>query len=238
MQIRFHSTKGQYQELLSLLKTKESSLVSPAANEIQAVIPSRPTLAHASSMSGITLQNNPICLSTSHTHTSHSKHVPWIIDTGAADHMICNTSFFTKITSKVSYAVKLPNGAVTPVTHVGIVQITDSLVLHDVLCALAFTFNLISAKRLSDQLHCCLIFLSELCFIQALSTWTTIGRGKVVNGLYHLEEDPILPNDLVTCLSNFLPSKLSFSPFSASVLSTNHDFDLWHYRLGHISDVR
>ena len=49
---------------------------------------------------------------------------PWIIDTGATDHMICSISFFTSITSVVSKSVRLPNGQFASVTHIGTIKIS------------------------------------------------------------------------------------------------------------------
>jgi hypothetical protein len=77
---------------------------------------------------------------------------PWIIDTGATDHMICSTSFFTSITSVVSKSVRLPNGQFASVTHIGIINISECFVLIDVLCIPSFSFNLISISKLIKTL--------------------------------------------------------------------------------------
>jgi hypothetical protein len=50
---------------------------------------------------------------------------PWIIDTRATDHMVCCISLFTTIIATVSTSVKLPNGDLVSVTHIGTVQISD-----------------------------------------------------------------------------------------------------------------
>ncbi|KAA8532313.1 hypothetical protein F0562_032346 [Nyssa sinensis] len=96
-------TKEQYQELIALLHNKNST-ASLSANQLQTV---HPTQHPISSAAGISL-----CLS-----SFSSK--PWIIDTGATDHMICSPSFFTTVTSSMSNFVKLPNGEVATVTHIG-----------------------------------------------------------------------------------------------------------------------
>lgn len=142
-------TKKQYQELVALLHNKNST-ASPSANQLQTV---SPTQHHISSAVGISL-----CLS-----SFYSK--PWIIDTGATDHMICNHSFFTTITSTMSNVVKLPNGEVATVSHIGTVQVTSTLLLHDVLCVPNFHFNLLSAAKLAKQVNCCLMFFTDVCFI-------------------------------------------------------------------------
>jgi hypothetical protein len=108
-------------------------------------------------------------------HVSHSKHTSWIVDTGATDHMINCPSLFTKITAVVSTSVKLPNGLVVPVTHIGTVVTSENLTLIEVLCVPSFSFNLIAAKKIIKFLKACLIFLAGLCFIQTLCPWRTIG---------------------------------------------------------------
>ena len=176
-------TKGQYQQLLSLLKQKETVTVMPSVNQIQSVFtPTTLGNAHAANMFGISLS-----LSTSTHKVLNPLQIPWIIDTGATDHMVCNTSLLTTITSEVSYSVKLPNGNQVPVTHLGTVKLTDKLILTNVVCVPSFTFNLLSVKKLANSLICCLVFLSNCCFLQDLLSWTTIGMGEVRNGLYHLQ---------------------------------------------------
>lgn len=104
-------TKGQYQDLLALLKTKDPLTASHSANHIQTLKHSHPP-----AMSGISQ-----CLSALNTH--HPSHIPWIIDMGAIDHMVCSTFFFTFDVNAIPYSVKMPNGEVASVTHIGTVQI-------------------------------------------------------------------------------------------------------------------
>ena len=70
----------------------------------------------------------------------------WIIDTGATDHMVHSVSCLTTITSTINTYVYLPNGERALVTHIGIVHISETLVLYGVLCVPSFTFNLISVN--------------------------------------------------------------------------------------------
>ena len=121
-----------------------------------------------------------------HTHNKFSSHhIPWIIDTGATDHMIYCPSFFTTITSIASHLVALPNGTHVPATHTSKIQLTPSICLTQVLCVPSFNFNLILVKKMTTNLTCSVIFFSNLFVIQDLLSWTTIGKGEVRNGLYH-----------------------------------------------------
>jgi hypothetical protein len=143
--------------------------------------------------------------------------------------MVCSISLFTSITALVSHRVKLPNGDFAEVTHIGTIQISEHLTLTNVLCVPSFSFNLISASKLIKNINCCLIFLDGFCFIQNLHTWRTIGLGREHGGLFHLLQ--------VSKGSIFAP----VSPFISVLVSNNVkdvSSDIWHFRLGHLSQSR
>ena len=121
-------------------------------------------------------------------NTPHISPSEWVIDTGATDHMVTNTQFFTSMTVVTGVTVTLPNGHTVLVTHIGTITLTDSLVLSNVLCVPSFDFNLISVSKLTSSLHCCIFFLSNFCFIQDLQLCKMIGLGKQRNGLYILQK--------------------------------------------------
>jgi hypothetical protein len=83
--------------------------------------------------------------------------------------MINCPSLFTTITAVVFTYVKLPNGSMVPVTHIGTIVISANLTPTEVLCVPSFTFNLISAGKIIKFLKACLTFLVSYCFIQNLS---------------------------------------------------------------------
>jgi hypothetical protein len=155
----------------------------------------------------------------------------WIIDTGATDHMIGCISLFTSITATVSSHVKLPNGSIASVTHIGTVTLSENLTLTGVLCVPSFTFNLISASKLIKNLKCCLIFFAGFCFIQSLYHWRTIGVAKEDAGLFYLQNNKVSTSDQDISLPSFL-QHTSLS----SIKQPSHD--VWHYRLGHPSASR
>jgi len=182
------------------------------------------------SMSGIAT-----CLSSSTHKVFDITNVPWIIDTGATDHMICSTVFFTQITATVSYNVKLPNGQEILVTHIGTVKLSNLITLENVLCVPSFTFNLLSAPTLTKSICCCFIFLSNVCFLQDLMSWTTIGLGEMKNGLYQFQHIQVSPTTLMCKLSKYFDTHRLHS---ACITNTSPVFHLWHYRLGYISNSR
>ena len=170
------------------------------------------------------------CLN-AHTHITSSSHpIPWIIDTGATDHMVCCPLFFTTIVSTTSHPVALPNGTHVPATHTGTIQLTPSICLTQVLCIPSFNFNLIFVKKLTTNLTCFIIFLSNLCVIQDLFSWTTIRKGEVRNGLYHFVNTNVSNSLLANTLSQF-----SANSVAASVSHHHTTANLWHCRLGHPS---
>ena len=101
----------------------------------------------------------------------------WVIDIGATDHMIHSISYYTSITSTLNTHVNLPNGEIALVTHIGTIQISKKLVLHNVLCVPSFIFNLILVSQITKSILRCLIFFGNLCFIQTLAPWSKIGLG-------------------------------------------------------------
>ena len=138
----------------------------------------------------------------------------WIIDSGAFNHICSSLSFFSSYTLlKKNVLVELPDGSHASVTHIGIVKFNSSFVLKDVYYIPSFKFNLLSISQLTSQLNCDTIFSNSICLFQDRITKTMIGRGRLQNGLYCLDD---VPN------SNFA---LSFQHL--------YNFDLWHSRLGH-----
>ena len=58
----------------------------------------------------------------SHVNTSHITSNDWILDSGATNHMVHSIKFFTSITFVVQISIRLPNGDIAEVTHIGTVN--------------------------------------------------------------------------------------------------------------------
>ena len=101
----------------------------------------------------------------SSVNTSHIGSTDWILDNGATDHKVHSLHFFKSITSSIQIFVRLPNGDMVNVTHIGTVQVSASLLLENVLCIPSFSFNVISISKLTQNSSCCYIFLSNYCFL-------------------------------------------------------------------------
>lgn len=152
---------------------------------------------------------------------------PWILDTGATDHICSSLDWFVSYEKIKSISVTLPNGNSVEAHFTGKVQLSDNLLIENVLYLPQFSFNLISVSKLSEAMKCSLIFESHSCVIQEKNGLKKIGLAKQVDGLYYLEVRP----GLVRTVSNYFTAH----SLNASVLP---DSVLWHLRLGHLSQDR
>jgi len=85
----------------------------------------------------------------------------WILDSDATDHMtyMCDHLVETKKLTGQS-KITLPNSQFSYISHVGIVRLTDSLLLNEVLYILSFKYNLLSVPKLTKDISCIVIFYS------------------------------------------------------------------------------
>lgn len=162
----------------------------------------------------------------------------WIIDSGATDHITPNLDLFLTykpLTFKCS--ITMLNGQKTNVTHNGSVQLTASIVIHQVLHVPNFQFNLLSVQKLAKQLSANLISTPSHCIVQGASLEKHLVLGNQDDGLYFVNTD-LQVSDLVSPNNSAEHTK---SPSShVSMHSNNYvacslvNAHLWHCRLGHL----
>ena len=112
---------------------------------------------------------------------------PWILDTGASDHISGNKDFFSSLTFPSPLpTITLANGSQTIANGIGSVCLLPSLPLTSVLYVPNFLFNLISISKLTRDLHCVLTFSHSFVTLQDRSTGKTIDIGHESQGLFHL----------------------------------------------------
>ena len=159
--------------------------------------------------------------------TQMEKNSPWIVDSGASDHMIGNaTLFHTYSPSSGNFMVRIADGSLSKMAGIGSVAITDDLILKSVLFVPNLTCNLLSISKLTKNLSCVTNFFSNHCEFQDLESGKMIGNAKECAGLYLLK-GPNNPKEQAQ-----VASSVSFPILSN--LSNNHSaIMLWHYRLGH-----
>ena len=161
-----------------------------------------------------------------HSHfVSTIPYKPWVIDSGASDHMTGCKSVFSSIEScNINRTVQIANGSVLKVCGTGSVPLGPNLSLRNVLYVPGFSFNLLSISKLTSDLSCNAMFSPSLCQFQDLRTGKVIGSAKEVSGLYYFFQDAPSANKFqaaTACLSNSL--------------SRSQQIKLLHCRLGHPS---
>ena len=135
--------------------------------------------------------NATVCLS--------SASRPWVIDSGATDHMTGVSGIFSEF-HESSSNVTLADGSVSTVKGVGTVPLTPSLSLSSVMYLPSFPFNLMSVSHLTKAYNCSVTFYPDSCVFQDLKTKKTIGRGHVSEGLYVFEDSTRMACSAVTPL--------------------------------------
>ncbi|RVW50044.1 Retrovirus-related Pol polyprotein from transposon RE2 [Vitis vinifera] len=134
------------------------------------------------------------------THTSSLG--PWILDSGASDHISGNKDLFSSITTTSALpTVTLANGSQTMAKGFGFAHPLPSLPLHSVLYAPECPFNLISISKITRTLNCSITFSDKFVTLQDRSTGKTIGIGRESQGLYHLTS----PSTPAVCISTDAP---------------------------------
>ena len=113
---------------------------------------------------------------------------PWVIDSGATDHMIGTSGLLSDLEQSSSFPnVTLADGSATTVSGLGTANLSPNLSLFFALYILDFPFNLLSISKLTKILNRAAIFLSTHCIFQDLKTGKIIGGGHEAGGLYYLD---------------------------------------------------
>ncbi|XP_015170070.1 uncharacterized protein [Solanum tuberosum] len=202
-------TADQYNHLLKMID-KDSLPQNHVAN-----------MAGNPSISPYTFSTSISCFAAGNDAT------PWIVDTGATDHMVhsLNTLLNPKVIPSNSSNVYLPNGQTAEVTHIGSATLFDHYNIQRVLHIPQFSYNLLSISKLTKELNCCVSFYPHFCLFHDLCTGKVRGIGKEEGGLYMLPptKQPKPPSP-ATAFSNI---HSVFCPSSPT------DISIWHMRLDH-----
>ncbi|KAJ0017827.1 hypothetical protein Pint_10779 [Pistacia integerrima] len=180
--------------------------------------------------------------------SSLSNKQSWILDTGASHHMTyCVDQLVDLISPVVSPSVRLPNGHVSEVSHIGSCFLSPTQKINNVLYVPDFKFNLISIAKLTKDLSCSVSFFPDFCVIQDLSNGQVKGIGKQTEGLYFLLSQS--PSELAHSRSlspdadshsSSSTNDVSHAVIPSFAVSNNtkqcmlSSSELWHKRLGHV----
>ncbi|KAG6470736.1 hypothetical protein ZIOFF_071813 [Zingiber officinale] len=110
--------------------------------------------------------------------TGPSFYSPWVIDSGATDHMtnVAN-SFISYSLSSGQEKVIIADGTKATVAGKGSIKLTDHFFLSSALHVPSVSINLLSISSITKQLHCSVTFFPDHCVFQDLETKQTIGTG-------------------------------------------------------------
>ncbi|XP_073041739.1 uncharacterized protein [Primulina eburnea] len=157
--------------------------------------------------------------------TSAPSKAPWIIDSGASDHMTGSKMFFTTYSPSIfPRTVKIADGSFLLIHGTGLVSVGPSLCLKNVLYVPGFSCNLLSTM---DQ-NCNAIFSPSRCFFQDQRSGRVIGNAEESSGLYYFQQAfyPInqLPGGIIS-VANFWENAADHDIFWASNHSPTVDWE-------------
>jgi hypothetical protein len=111
-----------------------------------------------------------------HARSTTSQSKPWIIDTGATNHMTGASDLFTTYTPcSGKDKVRVADGSMAPIVGRGSVRCTMTLSLSPVLHVPKFPVNLLSVSSLNKSRHCRSWFDPTSCAFQDLRNWESFG---------------------------------------------------------------
>jgi hypothetical protein len=109
---------------------------------------------------------------------------PWVIDSGASDHITCMSPIFSSYNPCSGRdKARIADGSLSPVLSKGSISVTPSMTLASILQVPNLATNLLSIARIAIELNCRVIFYSYYCFFQDLTTGKMIGSGSLKDGL-------------------------------------------------------
>ena len=162
------------------------------------------------------------CFFVSVNHTLSSSNT-WILDLGASRHICPTASQFINMHPLYNSTISLPNKTSIPVHFTGDISLHSNMLLKDVLFVPSLQFNFLSVSVLLKSSQFMVSFFTDHFIIQDVQTKRMIGKDNKIGDLYV-----------------FTAQNLSANLFpSPNVVFINHVTDqIWHYRLGHLSNPR
>ncbi|XP_019418536.1 PREDICTED: uncharacterized protein LOC109329316 [Lupinus angustifolius] len=123
-------------------------------------------------------------------YAQKKKPSPWILDSGASNHITSDLQHLCNVTDVSGCPVGLLNGHTAISTKEGKVKLSDNLNIEHVLYVPQFKCNLISISQLSYDSNYSVQFTDDLCAIEDRTSKMLIGSGERRNELYLFREAP------------------------------------------------
>ncbi|KAK3021290.1 hypothetical protein RJ639_047281 [Escallonia herrerae] len=133
---------------------------------------------------------------------------PWILDSGATNHITSDPTLFTQTNSSSIPSVNLPTGSSASINFIGTIPFNSNITLDNVLCVPSFRLNLMSVSKLTNDLNCCAILFPSFCALKDLAT------GKMIGSAEPMAPEDISPNPTQPLTSS--PPAQSAEPISTS----------------------
>ncbi|RVW49080.1 Retrovirus-related Pol polyprotein from transposon TNT 1-94 [Vitis vinifera] len=112
---------------------------------------------------------------------------PWIVDTGASDHMTGDAAILQNYKPSNGHSsVHIADGSKSKIAGTGSIKLTKDLYLDSVLHVPNLDCNLLSISKLAHDLQCVTKFYPNLCVFQDLKSGKMIGSAELCSGLYLL----------------------------------------------------
>ncbi|RVX06284.1 hypothetical protein CK203_027475 [Vitis vinifera] len=139
------------------------------------------------------------------THTSSLG--PWILHSGASDHIYGNKDLFSSITTTFALpTVTLPSGSQTVAKGIGLTHPLPSLPLTSILYTPECSFNLISISKITRTLNCFITF-SEVLPLPIISPPDAVPSRPLQ--VYHRRHHVVVPPSLAEVPADSLPIPLA-----------------------------
>ncbi|KAL6351662.1 hypothetical protein AAG906_041016 [Vitis piasezkii] len=112
---------------------------------------------------------------------------PWIVDTGASDHMTGDAAILQNYKPSNGHSsVHIADGSKSKIVGTGSIKLTKELYLDSVLHVPNLDCNLLSISKLARDLQCVTKFYPNSCVFQDLKSGKMIGSAELCSGLYLL----------------------------------------------------
>jgi len=147
---------------------------------------------------------------------------PWIIDSGASDHMTSLSSLFkTYSPCSGNKKIRIVDGSFSAIAGEGSITLSKHIDLKNVLHVPKLSYNLLSVSKICKDSNRNVKFFDTHCIFQDQTSGKMIGGAKMMDGLYYFED--AFKNKVAQGLSGI------------SSTSVRDQIMLWHSRLGHPS---
>jgi len=178
----------------NLFSSTATTASSPATNHISVSpqVSSSYTVPSSSSPLSAGIINSTTCSPLSDSY--------WLLDSGANEHICCNSKLFSSFYPIPAVHVNLPNGSHVIVTLAGNIIFSSQFYLTNVFYSPSFKLNLMSVAKVCQSLNCFFKFMPNPCIIHDLTSLKMIGLASQLDGLYKFHALSVSHNN-VPCSS-------------------------------------